>query len=287
MPNYNSLERLDNLIRYSPGEGGDELPPHTVELYKDKSFWEWLHKQPGYTYWVNYLVKPVLPDEEDGLSCAAIVLKTFWKYFKQTDLSSEQANEMLGRIPNKPSFGMRSLVRLVTEYGFCIEYIEDFDFEKFAIEGEKYWFEKFRKDYETEKQRKSFFETWGDQLKQIREESERFVLTARSNPNLSFKRRAPRKRDLINALKDGCLVKCSVDIIKLRQDPKSKNKEPYRHAVLVTGFTPEGVFLYDPGSKPRGIEPAELFVEWDLFMEAWDPKIGSLTAYSLAESQVQ
>jgi len=170
---------------------------------------------------------------KDDLHCFQAAIKiVLSKHYPNKEFSFSQINRATGFKKNSATWDSRGLLWL-TKQGFEIERISDFDYHRFAKQGEKYlkWF--WRPDvYEWQSKNANFNKE---------QEAVKALL-----PYISHTFRKATIRDIERAYMHGYDIIASVNARML-----DRRKGYTNHSVVVVGITKLFITFHDPGLPPE------------------------------------
>ena len=174
------------------------------------------------------------PNSKDDFHCVQACLKSVLKiYFPEKSFSFKYLDKVTAHKRNKLTWDFAVLLFLL-KMGFDIVYISNFDYKKFAKQGEKYLQFLWRDDiYQYQKK-------YSD-LKQ----EQRLATKLAKNKKISFSKRPARFSDLKRLFKNEYLAVVAINPFVLDGE-----NEYGSHLVLITNITKNFIYFHDPGNPP-------------------------------------
>jgi hypothetical protein len=176
---------------------------------------------------------PFISNTPDDKHCLPASYAMIRRYFDpDLEIDWDVWSETVGFVPDKGSWSMAGLMWF-KDNGYDVVHFAAFDYGDFALRGPEYLLEAL--DEELAK--------WDIEFTDFEIEQARAVRFLRSRV---WKKQVPIIDDIRSYLKDGYLVKCSVNLNALNGKPGYLS-----HAVVVKGITETDVILHDPGLPAR------------------------------------
>ncbi|AKM79809.1 MAG: hypothetical protein UX85_C0001G0033 [Candidatus Beckwithbacteria bacterium GW2011_GWB1_47_15] len=205
---------------------------------------------------------PFYPNSKDNTSCYPACLRMVLKHFLPAkNFSMKSLNKIVAKKKGLWTWPMHGLISL-KKMGFDIEYYEDFDYLKFAQEGEKYLIKKYGKKV-------GQAQIDNSDITYERKAAAHFTKT------FKFYQKAPTLKDLKRLIRKGYLAGCSCNYYALY------DKKGYSgHFVLVFDINDKHVYFHDPGRPARPNQKRTL----KQFINAWaypDKNATSIQAFKL------
>ncbi len=167
---------------------------------------------------------------KDNIHCYQACLRmTLSCFFPDEKYSFKDLEKITGFKKNKLTWDEKGLLWLTRKKGLHITKISDFDYARFAKEGESYlkWYWK-PEIYDYQKKHSDFKDTH----KSVQELSK----------HADFLLREPLLKDIYAFLKQGGVIIASVNANVLDEE-----EGPNNHTVVVTGFNKKDIIFHDPG----------------------------------------
>lgn len=195
---------------------------------------------------LNYKV-PFYSNTPDDTHCFQASLRMVLGYFlpKKT-FSWKELEKITAKKPGLWTWATAGLLWL-NKKGFEVHDIEDFDYNIFAEQGEKYLVNMFGVDVAREQVRHS----------DLRQEKRLAVKLAKTD---IVKKVLPNFLTIKKYLREGFLVMCNVNALAME-----KKKGYAGHFIVITGYDAKHLILHDPGLPAR----AGRKVLYDDFKRAW------------------
>ena len=175
---------------------------------------------------------PFFPNTADNTHCLQAVLKMILKYFEpQKDYSFEELNILSDKAPEKWTWATRALINL-HKMGYRLVNMEDFDYQKFSQNGEKYLIKKFGKKIACQQMTHS-------NIKKEMVDAKEFVEIFGNDFVL------PETKNIKRFIDSNYLVGCNINANILNKEP-----DYCGHFILVIGYDDQNIFIHDPGAPP-------------------------------------
>jgi hypothetical protein len=190
---------------------------------------------------------PFYSNTPDNTHCFQACLKMVLKYFlPECEFSWEKLEKMTAKKENLWTWPTAAILNL-KKLGFDVIKIGDFDYERFAKEGEKYLIEKYGKEVAKAQVEHSDIAQEKDLARKLIKEFK------------PIKR--PASFDDINRLiLEGYIVICNVNSRILNNKPGYAG-----HFIVITGIENKKIILHDPGLPPYSNRKVSKI----LFERAW------------------
>ncbi len=174
---------------------------------------------------------PFYPNHEDNMHCALAVYQILFDYFLQRKLSWQEVEKLSGFKDNTAAWTVTIWERMAN-IGFDIRMIENFDYRRYAKEGDAYLREHFNEQQYT-------WQITHSDIRNIAPRISSFLDRVRPE------KRSPTLEDIDDMLNDERLVFVTLNSRVLN------DKEGYSdHAVLVLRKEGDGYVIHDPGLPP-------------------------------------
>lgn len=171
-------------------------------------------------------------NRSDNMSCSLACMRSALEYFDERDYTWEELEKLTGFKPGRAAWTVKPWTTLVQQ-GFDIQMIENFDYERYAKEGETY-LKTFLKPHEL---------TWQlehSNLLEIQPLIPTFLET------VHYTQKSPTLSDIDRLLKNGYLVTVQLNLSLLN------NKSGYTaHMILVFDQNEYEYIVHDPGLPGR------------------------------------
>lgn len=193
------------------------------------------------------------PEPEDWRCVLACIRMVLQAYTPEHDKEWSELDTIARHEAGKGTW-FAPLLKYLSDAGYTIRAIENFNYQRAATEKDAYLKEIYPDTWEWYRDNTNFLKVvdtfpWLGEHTQLREAT---------------------REDLENALKSGETCMLEVNHYALYEE---KGFAP--HAVLAYAFDADGVWIQDPGLPAK----AEQHIPWGTFMQAWQPR--SITAISI------
>ena len=177
---------------------------------------------------------PFYSNREDNLSCFLACLRSALEYFSNKSWSWEELETLTGFQKNKTAWTVKTWTTL-SQQGFDINMIEEFDYKKYYDEGESY-LSTFLNPEELSWQQEH------SNISEIRPFIPEFLKT------VHFEQKSPTLKYIDELLDKDYLV-----IVQLNSSALNDDEGYISHAVLVYDSTEDEYIAHDPGNHDSGI----------------------------------
>jgi len=200
---------------------------------------------------MKQLNKPVFHANKDKSHCAQACIKSIFSITNpDEEFSWKKLEELTDYIEGHGAWAYKELLTL-SEYGLEVEYITNFNIQRFINEGFSYIEDEFGKevaDYER---------TQPHDYNKVKQQMQQ------SLDKGLVKQREGRVEDIKSYIDDGWYV------MLLLNSKALNNKEGYTgHRVLVYGYDNDELLMHDPGPNDKN-ETEGRKVNWELLDKAW------------------
>lgn len=183
----------------------------------------------------------------DTTHCFQACIRMLLKYYLPTaNYQWDELDRMTGKKEGLWTWPMYGMIQL-TEIGFEVVDIEDFDYERFSKEGEPYIKERYGEEVGTAQIQHS-------DIPYEMKNAEQFLKC------LKFEQRLPDVQDIKGLLSEGYLVICNINGCALNDFPGYSG-----HFVLIHQIGNSQLLIHDPGLPPhesKKVTPEKFLASW-------------------------